>query len=131
LDIEAFDSRVVADKARVSQVIGNILDNAIKFSPQGRQVMVKLQEWEDDYLVSISDQGIGVNPDHFDHIFERFYRVRNTASRQYSGIGMGLYVAKAIIERHGGNIWLASNQGPGSTFSFTLPHKPRTGPLNS
>lgn len=131
LDIEALDSRVVADKARVSQVIGNVLDNAIKFSPQGRQVMVRLQEREDGYLVSISDQGIGVNPDHFDHIFERFYRVRNTASRQYSGIGMGLYIAKVIVDAHEGRIWLTSSPGTGSTFYFTLPRTPRTTTLQT
>ncbi len=121
LEIAAHDSRVVADKVRVSQVVGNILDNAVKFSPQGRQVIVKLQEREQNYLVSVSDQGIGVNPEYFDHIFERFYRVRNTTSRQYSGIGMGLFIAKMIVEAHGGSIWLTSSQGTGSTFYFTLP----------
>jgi len=105
--------------------------NVGKYSPNGGQVIVRLAEREGDYLVSIIDQGIGVSREYLDHIFERFYRVRNTASRPYSGIGLGLYVAKAIIERHGGQIWLASNQGPGSTFSFTLPPKPPTGPLNS
>ncbi len=129
LDIEAQDSKLVADKLRVSQVIGNILDNAVKFSPQGKQVTVTLKEQENDYLVSISDRGIGVSPDHFDHIFERFYRVRNTASRQYSGIGMGLYIAKTIVEAHGGRIWLSSSPGTGSTFYFTLPRVPRTNPL--
>jgi len=126
LDIEAQDSKLVADKLRVSQVIGNILDNAIKFSPQGKQVTVKLQEQDNEYQVSISDKGIGVSPDYFDHIFERFYRVRNTVSRQYSGIGMGLYIAKVIVEAHGGRIWLSSHQGAGSTFFFTLPRVPRT-----
>ncbi|HZS78861.1 MAG TPA: ATP-binding protein [Ktedonobacteraceae bacterium] len=126
LDIETQDSKIVADKLRVCQVIGNILDNAIKFSPQGKQVRVRLQEQDNEYLVSVIDQGIGVSPEHFDHIFERFYRVRNTASRQYSGIGMGLYVAKAIVEAHGGRIWLSSNQGVGSIFYFTLPRVPRT-----
>lgn len=126
LDIQVQDSRIIADKLRVSQVIGNILDNAIRFSPQGRQVIVQLQEQNGEYLVSITDQGIGVSPEYIDHIFERFYRVRNTASRQYSGIGLGLYVAKAIVEAHGGHIWVASNEGLGSTFSFTLPHAPHT-----
>ncbi len=126
LDIQISDSRIVADKLRVSQVIGNILDNAIRFSPQGRQVTVALKEEEKEYLVSITDQGIGVSPEYMDHIFERFYRVRNTASRQYSGIGLGLFVAKAIIEAHGGRIWVSSNAGLGSTFSFTLPRAPHT-----
>ena len=129
LDIEAQDSKLVADKLRVSQVVGNILDNAVKFSPQGKQVTVTLKEQENEYLVSISDRGIGVSPDHFDHIFERFYRVRNTASRQYSGIGMGLYIAKTIVEAHGGRIWLSSNPGTGSIFYFTLPRVPRTNAL--
>jgi len=126
LDIQVQESRIVADKLRVGQVIGNILDNAIRFSPQGRQVRVELKEQDNEYLVSITDQGIGVRPEYIDHIFERFYRVRNTASRQYSGIGLGLFVAKAIIEEHGGRIWVSSNQGLGSTFSFTLPRAPHT-----
>ncbi len=126
LDIQVQDSRVVADQLRVGQVFGNILDNAIKFSPPGRQVIVKLQEQDKEYLISVIDQGIGVSPEYFDHIFERFYRVRNTASRQYSGIGMGLFVAKAIVEAHGGRIGFSSNKGIGSTFYFTLPRVPRT-----
>ncbi len=124
LDIQVQDSKIAADKLRISQVIGNILDNAVKFSPQGGQVTVKLQQRDNDYLVSVIDQGIGVSPEYFDHIFERFYRVRNTVSRQYSGIGLGLYVARAIVEAHGGQIWLSSNSGIGSTFYFTLPSAP-------
>jgi two-component system phosphate regulon sensor histidine kinase PhoR len=68
---------------------------------------------------------MGVSPEHFDHIFERFFRVHNIASRQYSGIGLGLYVTKAIIDSHGGKIWFSSNQGIGTTFYFSLPRKPR------
>lgn len=126
LDIDVQDSRIIADKLRVSQVIGNILDNAIRFSPQGREVKVELTEQNNEYQVSVTDQGIGINPEYIDHIFERFYRVRNMASRQYSGVGLGLFVARAIVEAHGGNIWVTSNQGMGSTFSFTLPRAPHT-----
>lgn len=129
LDIQVQDSKVVADQSRIGQVVGNILDNAVRFSPLGRQVTVKLEEQNNDYLISVADEGIGVSPEYFDHIFERFYRVRNTASRQYSGIGLGLFVAKAIVEAHGGHIWLSSNQGVGSTFYFTLPRAPRTSTL--
>lgn len=125
LDVQVQDSKIVADRLRIGQVVGNILDNAVKYSPQGGQVMVQLQELEGDYLVSVIDQGIGINPEYLDHIFERFYRVRNTANRQYAGIGLGLFVTKAIIESHGGRIWHTSNQGSGSTFYFTLPPAPR------
>ncbi len=127
LDIATRDTDIVADKMRLSQVIGNILDNAIKYSPHGGQVTVKLERQDDEYLVSITDQGIGIGPEYLDHIFERFYRVRNTASRQYSGIGLGLYVTKAIVEGHGGRIWVSNNDGLGCTFSFTVPAIGRLG----
>ncbi len=129
LDIQTQDTRIVADQLRVGQILGNILDNAIKFSLPGKQVTVKLQEQDDEYLISVIDQGIGVHPESFDHIFERFYRIRNIASRQYSGIGMGLFVAKAIVEAHGGHINFSSNHDGGSTFYFTLPRVPRTSKL--
>ncbi|HCF86344.1 MAG TPA: hypothetical protein DEV72_14210 [Ktedonobacter sp.] len=121
LDIGVRDTTVLADKLRMSQVVGNILDNAIKYSPRGGQVTIKLEKQEGDYLVTIADQGIGISPEYLDHIFERFYRIRNTASRQYSGIGLGLYVTKAIIEGHGGHIWVTNNEGLGCTISFTIP----------
>src|SRR5436190_11408741 len=129
LDIQTQDSRIVADQLRVGQVFGNVLDNAIKFSPPGKQVTVKLQEKDDEYLIRVIDQGIGVNPESFDHIFERFYRIRNIANRQYTGIGLGLFVAKAIVEAHGGSIGFSSNEDGGSTFYFTLPRVPRTSKL--
>src|SRR5947208_2069367 len=129
LDIQTQDSRIVADQLRVGQVFGNVLDNAIKFSPPGKQVTVKLQEKDDEYLIRVIDQGIGVNPESFDHIFERFYRIRNIANRQYTGIGMGLFVAKVIVEAHGGSIGFSSNQDGGSTFYFTLPRMPHTSKL--
>ncbi len=124
LDIKAHDTKIQADRVRIGQVVGNILDNAVKYSPNGGQVSIYLQEHEDNYTVSISDQGMGVSPEQFDHIFERFYRVHNTASQHFSGIGLGLYVAKAIIDQHGGRIWLSSDQRTGSTFHFTLPSEP-------
>ncbi|GAC1566382.1 MAG: hypothetical protein NVS2B2_39330 [Ktedonobacteraceae bacterium] len=83
------------------------------------------QEQKNNYLVSVIDQGIGVSPEHYEHIFERFYRVSNATTRQYSGVGLGLYVAKAIVDKHGGNIWLSENKGIGGTiFYFTLPRTP-------
>jgi two-component system phosphate regulon sensor histidine kinase PhoR len=124
LQIEASNTNVVADRARIAQVVGNILDNAVKYSPYGGQVIVRLKQQDGYHQVSISDQGLGVSPELFDHIFERFYRVHNTATQPLSGIGLGLYVAKAIIDQHGGRIWLERNEGMGSTFHFTLPRNP-------
>jgi two-component system phosphate regulon sensor histidine kinase PhoR len=127
MDIQVENTLVMADRVRIGQVIGNILDNAVKYSPNGSQVNVHLEEEKNgDFLISIIDQGIGVSPQQFDHIFERFYRVHNMASQQYSGIGLGLYVAKAIIDQHGGHIWFTSNSGHGTTFHFTIPARPRT-----
>lgn len=129
LDIQTQDTLIAADRIRVEQVIGNILDNAIKYSPHGGKVTVRLEDQGTKYLVSVIDEGVGVSPEQFDHIFERFYRVHNTNIQQYSGIGLGLYVAKAIIDRHGGQIGFTNNPSNGSTFQFTLPHKPSTTPL--
>lgn len=147
LDIQAQDTSITADRTRVGQVIGNLLDNAVKYSPHGGQIVVQLHTyWHgeeansadvrdttsavseyDEYLVSVSDYGIGISPEHLDHIFERFYRVSNASTRQYSGVGLGLYVAKAIVEAHGGHIWVVSNTSlGGTTFFFTLPRVPHT-----
>lgn len=129
LDIQTQGTTIMADRMRIEQVIGNILDNAIKYSPHGGKVTVRLENREKEYLVNIIDEGIGVSAEQFDHIFERFYRVHNTSIQQYSGIGLGLYVAKAIINGHGGQIWFTNNQSNGSTFHFTLPYRPPTVPL--
>jgi signal transduction histidine kinase len=129
LDIQAQGTTIMADRMRVEQVIGNILDNAIKYSPHGGKVTVRLESRDKEYLISIIDEGIGVSAEQFDHIFERFYRVHNTSIQQYSGIGLGLYVAKAIINGHGGQIGFTNNQSNGSTFHFTLPFRPPTVPL--
>jgi two-component system phosphate regulon sensor histidine kinase PhoR len=129
LEVQARDTKILADRARIAQVVGNILDNAVKYSPHGGLIKVCLEQHNEEFQINVIDEGIGVSPEYYDHIFERFYRVHNTAIRQYSGIGLGLYVAKAIVDRHGGRIWFTNNQNIGTTFSFTLPARPRTGPL--
>ncbi|GHO45408.1 ATP-binding protein [Ktedonospora formicarum] len=128
LDIQTRETRVNADRKRIGQVVGNILDNAIKYSPHGGKVTLRLQQQREEYLISIIDEGIGVSPEHYDHIFERFYRVHNTATQQYSGIGLGLFVTKEIITKHGGRIWFTNNQRIGTTFNFTLPASLHTTP---
>jgi len=117
------------DRSKLSQVLINLLNNAMKYSPHADTVDISLEITQGSILVHVRDYGIGISQEHLDHIFERFYRVHNTAIRQYSGIGLGLYVAKAIVDRHGGRIWFTNNQNIGTTFSFTLPARPRTGPL--
>lgn len=140
LDIQVQETIITADRSRIEQVIGNLLDNAVKYSPRGGQIIVQLHKYlideyadneeadnDFEYLVSISDYGIGISPEHLDHIFERFYRVSNASTRQYSGVGLGLYVTKAIVEAHDGHIWVASNgSSGGTTFFFTLPRVPVT-----
>ncbi|GCF08610.1 ATP-binding protein [Dictyobacter arantiisoli] len=126
LEVVEEETTVTADQVRIEQVIGNILDNAVKYSPHGGQILVSLRKQAQTYHISVKDQGIGVSPEHFEHIFERFYRIQNTASQHYAGIGLGLYVAKAIIRRHGGHIWLESNPENGSTFHVSIPVVPPT-----
>lgn len=125
LELLTQETRVVADKHRLSMVIGNILDNAIKYSPYGGPVRVQLTEQEDHLLVSVRDEGLGVKSEYLEHIFDRFYRVHNAASKYYSGIGLGLYVSKAIVEGHGGHIWVHNNEDHGCTFSFTIQRSPQ------
>jgi signal transduction histidine kinase/HAMP domain-containing protein len=111
---------VDADPLRVEQVLANLLDNAIKYSPAGGTVTLSLHTDADGMVaVSIRDSGIGIAPDHLPHLFERFYRVAD--NRSIKGVGLGLFICKHIIEAHSGRIWVTSEPGAGSTFTFTLP----------
>ena len=108
-----------ADGARLRQVVINLLSNAIKFSDPGGSVMVKVKSQNRELLFQCRDQGIGIPEAAMPHLFERFYRAEDKLSR--GGTGLGLYISKQIIEAHGGRIWVESEVGKGSTFSFTLP----------
>jgi len=101
----------------IERVITNLLDNAVKYSPHGTMVSVKLNDWSLEVQVQVIDTGIGISEEHLPYIFDAFYRV----SRDSEGSGLGLSIAKAIIEAHGGKIWVKSSPGKGSTFNFTLP----------
>jgi two-component system sensor histidine kinase VicK len=98
-------------------VIRNLLDNAIKYTNEGGTVTAKLSDRDNEILVSFMDTGIGIAKGHVSHIFEAFYRVR----RDSKGSGLGLSIAKTIIEGHAGRIWAESAPAKGSIFSFTLP----------
>ena len=112
---------VQADAARLEQVLSNLIGNAIKYSPTGGAVRVTGRVLPDEVIVSVSDEGIGIPVEEQARIFERFYRVDDALSRRTAGSGLGLYLAKAVIDAHGGRIWVESAPGHGASFSFALP----------
>jgi two-component system phosphate regulon sensor histidine kinase PhoR len=110
---------VLADAARVQQVVVNLLHNAIKFTPQGEKILLQAQVQNDSVLFSVHDSGIGIAATDLPRIFERFYKVDR--ARATSGTGLGLAIARHLVEAHGGKIWVESAPGKGSTFYFTIP----------
>jgi signal transduction histidine kinase len=114
---------IQADAARLEQVLSNLIGNAIKYSPKGGAVRITGRALPDQVVVSVSDEGIGIPVEEQDRIFERFYRVDDALSRRTAGSGLGLYLAKAVVEAHGGRIWVESKPGQGAAFSFALPRE--------
>ncbi len=113
---------VKVDAARATQVLLNLLGNALQYTPAGGQVIVEAWREGRFLTVAVRDTGIGLSSEHLAHIFERFYRVDKSRSRTGGGSGIGLTIARHLIEAHGGRLWAASpGPGQGSTFSFTLP----------
>ncbi|HMC23175.1 MAG TPA: ATP-binding protein, partial [Thermoanaerobaculia bacterium] len=112
---------VVGDRDRLEQVLGNLLENAVKYSPDGSEIFVDVQEHGEQIVTSVCDRGIGIPNDELSQVFERFHRGRQVSSTNYGGLGLGLYIARQIVERHGGAIWVESKEGSGTTFSFSLP----------
>jgi signal transduction histidine kinase len=112
------------DAKRIEQVLRNLLDNAIKYSPEGGTITVQGRRDKWQVLVLVNDQGIGIPAEERGKIFERFYRVENEVTRRMRGAGLGLAVCQGIVEAHGGRIWVESQPGAGSTFCFTLPVEP-------
>ncbi len=112
---------IEADRARLEQVITNLLANACKFTPADGKVSVQARDLGAEVQISVSDTGIGIPADQLGRIFERFYQVDGTATRSYRGTGLGLTICKHIVEYHGGRIWVESEEGKGSTFHFVLP----------
>lgn len=112
---------VRGDAGRLLQVFDNLLGNAIKFSPNGGHILVTVEDVGEMEQVSVADEGVGIPKDQQEKIFERFYQVDGSARRRFSGIGLGLTIAKRIVEAHGGEMWVGSEPGEGSTFYFTIP----------
>jgi two-component system sensor histidine kinase VicK len=109
------------DTDKITQVLYNIISNALKYSPEGGTVTYRLRDRGELLEISVSDQGMGIPKENVDKIFERFYRVDKARSRQMGGTGLGLAIAKEMIEAHGGSVWAKSEEGKGTTIYFTLP----------
>jgi signal transduction histidine kinase len=133
LDVRDTLPPIYADRDRVRQILSNLLSNAIKYSPEGGEVVLHASVLhrppasapplppEPAMLISVRDQGIGIPSHELSRIFERFYRVDNSNTRRIGGTGLGLAITRALVELHGGRIWVESTPGEGSTFYVTLP----------
>ena len=133
LDVSDRLPPVYADRDRLRQILGNLLSNAIKYSPDGGEIVLHAEVLrtpppgapplppEPALLITVRDPGIGIPLEELPRIFERFYRVDNSNTRKIGGTGLGLAITQALVELHGGRIWVESTPGQGSTFSFTLP----------
>jgi len=117
------DAQVLGDQERLRQVFVNLLTNAIKYSTQVEQVIVRLVRDEEgrQAIVSVQDFGIGIDKAHHEQIFERFYQVGDAEEKTYPGLGIGLYISREIVERHRGHLWVESSKGNGATFFVALP----------
>ena len=113
---------VEMDEDKLTQVLDNIISNALKYSPEGGQVTFKVEEQEANILVSVTDQGVGIPKGNLSKVFERFYRVDKARTRKLGGTGLGLAIAKEMVKAHDGDIWAESTEGKGTTIYFTLPY---------
>ena len=123
-DITQRDLWVELDQDKITQVLDNIINNAIKYSPDGGRIIVRLMETHTDIIVSVSDEGLGISRKDIPHLFDRFYRVDKARSRAMGGSGLGLAIAQEVIQLHGGKIWVNRIETKGSTFFVSLPYIP-------
>jgi two-component system, OmpR family, sensor histidine kinase VicK len=114
---------VEIDEDKMTQVLDNIISNALKYSPEGGQVTFTVEEQLGFIIVSISDEGMGIPSENLEKIFERFYRVDKARTRKLGGTGLGLAIAKEMVNAHGGDIWAVSEEGKGTVISFSLPYE--------
>jgi signal transduction histidine kinase len=112
---------VLADYERTRSVLENLISNALKYSPEGGTIRIAARASGDHAIISVSDQGIGIPQEEQTRVFDRFYRVDNRLGRETQGAGLGLFLARALIEAQGGRMWVESQPGRGARFSFTLP----------
>jgi len=114
---------VDADPERILQVLRQLLDNAAKYSPVGGLIVLQGKIAEDKAVISVADEGLGIAPEDLNHLFDRFFRIKSNSGAQIIGTGLGLPISRAIVEAHGGHIWVESQPGQGSKFFFSLPLK--------
>lgn len=112
---------IMGDAARTSQVIFNLISNAIKYSPNAQEIIIDTQENDGFVWCSIQDFGMGIEPENLPNIFEKYFRINNKRLGTYPGLGLGLFISAQIIRQQGGEIWAESEEGKGSTFWFRLP----------
>ncbi len=118
---------VEGDFDRLGQTIDNLISNALKFTPKGKEIDVRVADTDHGVEVAVRDQGAGIPADDLNHLFERFYRSSSAARRAVPGVGLGLAIVKTIVDAHDGVVWITSEEGTGTTVTFTIPH-PATPP---
>jgi two-component system CheB/CheR fusion protein len=121
LETKQDEIEVTCDEARLEQVVNNLINNALKYSPPGKPIAVGIKHNSQEVVISVRDKGIGVSEEDQPHIFERFYRVHSDENTSIEGLGLGLYIAHEIIIQEGGRMWLESKPDKGSSFYFSLP----------
>ncbi|RKY04658.1 hypothetical protein DRP77_03275, partial [Candidatus Poribacteria bacterium] len=118
---------IYADKVRIKQIMYNLLSNAVKFTPKGGRISVSVEHNDLEFTISVEDTGIGIREEDIPKLFEPFVQLNFSYSREHGGTGLGLALVKKLVEMHGGRIWVESEYGKGSRFSFTIPKKPPKG----
>jgi signal transduction histidine kinase len=112
---------VEADSERIRQVLHNLLDNAVKYSPDGGLIVVRGEVCPSEVIISVADQGVGIAPEDLNRLFDKYFRVKSGSGHRVPGTGLGLPIAQTIVKNHGGRIWAESQLGKGTTLYFSLP----------
>ena len=119
--------KIAGDSLRFTQIITNLLSNACKYSPEGSTASITVREKQRGIQIDVADTGIGMSKSDLCKLFGKFFRADNSFTREVSGTGLGLFITRHLVEAHGGEIWVESQEGKGTTFSFTLRWTPSSG----
>lgn len=118
---------IYIDEIRIGEVITNLVANAAAYSGDGTRIKLEAERVGGDIVISVTDEGIGIRPEHIDKVFDRFYRLESGVARRRGGTGLGLSICRGIVQAHDGRIWVESKPGERSKFSFSLPTMDKTG----